>query len=140
MKKRTIKRTLLWSVSLFTFLVLVLAVHIYVVTRPKVISPYSKTMVRIDLHQPIDQAQADNMRFWFNRQKGVVDSYVSVKSDKALFLFFTTQNTGNKVVADFKTQFHFDNAQRFLPAASDYEKSCPVAGVSEITKFFQHIL
>jgi hypothetical protein len=142
MKKATVKKTLIWSASILLFFVLVLAVHIYVVTRPKTISPYSRTMARIDLHQPVTQLQADSIKAWMNGQKGVIDSYISVKSDKAIFLFYTTRTTGNQVVKDFKDQFRFDNAVRFLPAAADYEKSCPIVAVAyteKIARFFRHI-
>ena len=142
MKKNSIKRTLIWGGAIFAFLVLVLAVHIYVVTRPKVISPYSRTMARIDLHRPITQDDAANITAWLRQQKGVENAYVSPKSDKAIFLFFTAQTTGNKVVEDFKDQMHYDSAVRFLPKAGDYEKSCPVVAVAyteKIAKFFRHI-
>jgi hypothetical protein len=120
------KKPLIWAGSIFAFLVLVLAVHIYVVTRPKVISPYSRTMVRIDLHQPIVQADADTIYAWLVKQKGIDKAFVSIKSDKVFFLFFTTQNTGNAIVNAFKQDLPYKSAQRFLPTGTDYLSGCPV--------------
>lgn len=142
MKPRTIKKTLIWSGSVFAFLVLVLAVHIYWVTRPKPISPYSRTMVRIDMHQPIDQKDADTIYAWLVKQKGMDKAYVNLKSDKVLFLFFTTQNTGNNIVQGFKQQLHYDSAERYLPTTADYQSACPVVAVAyteKIATFFRHI-
>jgi hypothetical protein len=142
MKKSTIKRTLLWSVSVFLFLVLVLAVHIYVVTRPKVISPYSRTMVRIDMHQPINQHDADTIYSWLVKQKGMDKAYVNLKADKVFFLFFTTQNKGSDIVQNFKEQLHYDSAQRYMPTSAEYQTSCPVVAVQytdKIARFFRHI-
>jgi len=145
MKHATIKKILIWSGGTFAFLVLVLAIHIYVVTRPKLvkpISPNSRTMARIDLHQAITQDDANKITAWLFQQKGVEHVYVSTKSDKALFLFFTTQTTGNKVVQDFKDQMHYENAVRYLPTTDDYAKGCPVVAVAyteKIAHFFRHI-
>jgi hypothetical protein len=128
------KKTLLWVGGCFAFLVLVLAVHIYWVTRPKHISPYSRTLVRIDMHQPMAQADADKIYAWLVRQKGIDKAYVNLKSDKVFFLFFTTQNNGNAIVADFKDQLHYSSAQRYLPTADDYASGCPV-----VPRFIQHL-
>jgi hypothetical protein len=145
MNKVTIKKTLIWSGSVFLFLVLVLCVHIYVVTRPKPIkpiSPYSRTMVRIDMHQPITQKDADTIYAWLVKQKGMDKAYVNLKSDKVLFLFYTDQNTGNDIVKGFKENFHYDSAHRYMPTVADIQSGCPVVAVAyteKIAKFFGHI-
>jgi len=56
---------------LFLFLVLVLAVHIYWVTRPKAPDANTKIMARIDIKQPITQADADKITTWLYQQKGI---------------------------------------------------------------------
>ncbi|WP_431215581.1 hypothetical protein ACQ86N_13390 [Puia sp. P3] len=69
MKKRTWKRIALAALGVFVLGVVVLAVHIYVVTRPRVDSD-TRVMVRIDLRKDIGQAEADTITAWLYQQKG----------------------------------------------------------------------
>ena len=57
MQKRTWKRIALAALGVFVLGVGVLAIHIYVVTRPRVDAD-TRVMVRIDLRQDIGQADA----------------------------------------------------------------------------------
>lgn len=135
--KKTIKKALLYGASIFLFLVVVLAVHIYFVYRPAP-DAYTKVMARIDVKQPISQADANNITGWMYKQKGIDHVLVNPQSRIVIFTFFPLKTTGNKVVDDFKAQFHL-NAQRFMPNNDQLQHSCPVAANSYTYKIYKLI-
>lgn len=142
MKTKTIKKIALWSIGTFVFLVLVLAVHIYWVYRPKAPDAYTRVMARIDIKQPISQDQANQINTWMYHQKGIDHVLVNPQTRIVIFTFFPVKTSGNEVVKNFRSTFHL-NAQRFMPTENDLASSCPVAGVSftyKIYKFIDHIL
>ena len=142
MRTKTIKKIVLSSLSVFLFLVVVLAVHIYWVYRPKAPGPDSKTMARIDIRQPITQDDADKISAWLYHQKGVDHVLVNPESRIAVFTFFPIKTTGDQIVKNFKSSFHI-KADRFIPTEADLASSCPVAKTSityKVYKFIEHIL
>lgn len=66
--KSKLKKIIVWSVSITAFLAIVLAIHIYVVTRPKV-DEQTIVMARIDIKQPINQDDATRIARWLYQQK-----------------------------------------------------------------------
>ena len=69
MKKNVLKKILIVSGSVFLLLATVLAVHIYLVTRPKPVDPSLFAMARIDFKQEINQEDAVKITNWFNKQE-----------------------------------------------------------------------
>src|SRR5882762_3035027 len=96
-KKRFWKRIALGALSVFGFLVIVLCVHIYVVTRPGPIDAYTRAMARIDIRQPMTQADADKITAWLYREKGVDRVLVNPRTNIAIFTFFPIKTTANQV-------------------------------------------
>lgn len=142
MKRKTIKKIALWSVGTFVFLVLVLAVHIYWVYRPKAPDAYTRVMARIDIKQPVSQDDANKINTWMYHQKGIDHVLVNPQNRIVIFTFSPVKTSGNKVVSDFKSTFHL-KAERFMPTEADLASSCPVAGSSvayKIYKFIDHVL
>lgn len=142
MKAKTIKKIALYSLSVFLFLVVVLAVHIYWVYRPKPPGPDSKTMARIDIKQPLTQDDANKISAWMYHQKGIDHVLVNPDSRIVVFTFYPIKTTGNQIVSNFKANFHI-KAERFMPSEADLASSCPVAKTSvtyKVYKFIEHIL
>lgn len=142
MKTKTIKKIALWSLGTLGFLVLVLAAHIYWVYRPKAPDAYTRVMARIDIKQPINQDQANQINTWMYHQKGIDHVLVNPQNRIVIFTFFPIKTSGNEVVKNFKSAFHL-NAERFIPTEADLASSCPVAGASfayKVYKFIDHIL
>ncbi len=84
--------------GVIAFLALVLAVHIYMVTRPRT-DVHARAMARIDLHQPIGRTDADSITAWLYRQKGVDHVLVNPKSAIAVFTFSPVLANAGQIVA-----------------------------------------
>lgn len=141
MRKRTWKRIVLWTVSVFAVLVMVLAVHIYIVTRPKPIDAHTRAMARIDIQQPITQADAGRITTWLYRQKGVDRVLVNPATAIVVFTFFPIKTTASQIVSDFRTDLPY-KARRFIPTQEGLQHGCPVASTSvtfKVYSFFKHL-
>ncbi len=137
MKKRKIKNILLYTFSTLFILIVILAVHIYMVYRPK-ITPNTRVMARIDIKQPINQADANHISTWLAHEKGVDHYLVNPQTGIVVFTFYPIKNSGNQIVEDFKTNFNY-KANRFLPTAENLKHSCPVAASSYTYKIYKLI-
>lgn len=124
--------------SVFVSGVIVLAVHIYVVTRPRV-DAGTRILARIDIKQDIDQADADKITAWLYRQKGVDHVLVNPQSDIAVFSFAPVRNNAERIVADFKKEMPYTAAQRYKPSAEEMKNGCPVAATSVTYKVYSLI-
>ena len=141
MKKRTLKRIALTVLSVFLFLVLVLAVHIYIVTRPKAPDAHTRVMARIDIHQPLTQQDADRITTWLYQQKGIDHVLVNPQTDIAVFTFFPVKTNATDIVSHFKSELPY-KADRYLPTAEEMKGGCPVMAGSftyKISALFRHI-
>jgi len=137
MKRKTIKKILLYAFSIFTFLVLALGVHIYMVYRPKVTAD-TRVMARIDIKQPISQNDANKISAWMVHEKGVDHVLVNPQTSIIVFTFYPIKNSGNQIVRDFKANFNY-KADRFMPSAENLKHSCPVAASSYTYKIYKLI-
>ena len=124
MRKRKWKRIALGVLSVFLLGVVVLAVHIWWVTRPR-IDASTRIMERIDVKQSIGQADADRITAWLYQQKGVDHVLVNPRSAIAIFTFAPVKNDGNRIAAEFVSQLPYKGASRYLPAASEMRGGCP---------------
>ena len=137
MQKRKWKRIALTVLGIFVLGVIVLAVHIYVVTRPRV-DASTRIMARIDIKQDIDQTDADKITAWLYRQKGVDHVLVNPQSDIVIFSFAPVQNDANRIVAGFKKEMPY-RAERYMPTAEEMKGGCPVAKTSVSYKVYAFI-
>jgi hypothetical protein len=118
---------IVWTISVVVvMLAFALAVHVYMVKRPRVADARSLVMARIDLHQPIGRTDADSISAWLYRQKGV--SHVVVNSQRAiaLFTFMPAKNNANGIVRAFKASLPYGKAERYQPSAEMMNSGCPV--------------
>jgi hypothetical protein len=138
MKRRTLKKILLTSLSVFALLVVVLCVHIYIVTRPKAPTEKSRVMARIDFKQPINQDDAVKITAWLYQQKGVDHVLVNPKSEIAIFTFYPVKVNANDIVKNLTSSLNY-KAERYIPTEADLAKSCPVSPNSFSYKFYKTI-
>jgi hypothetical protein len=134
MQKKRGKRIALTVLSVFVLLVVVLAVHIYVVTRPRV-DDTTRIMARIDIRQSINQEDSTRITDWLYRQKGVDHVLVNPRSAIVIFTFSPVKNNAGRIVADFRAGLPY-KAERYLPAAEDMRGGCPVASTSFTYKVY----
>jgi hypothetical protein len=141
MQKRKWRRIALAALGVFVLGAVVLAIHIYVVTRPRV-DANTRVMVRIDLGQDIGQADADAITAWLFQQKGVDHVLVSPQSDIAIFTFAPVSNDANRIVNDFRVQTAYKKSVRNMPSEKEMQGGCPVAATSltyKVYRFIQHV-
>src|ERR1700754_2319462 len=117
MQKRVWKRIALTVVCVFVLGLAVLAVHVYTVTRPRV-DASTRILVRVDVKQDIDQAEADRITAWLYQQKGVDHVLVNPQSDIAVFTLAPLKNSAAEVVSQFRKNMAY-KAQRFLPSQEE---------------------
>ena len=122
---KTIKRILIGAGGLFLLLVAVLAVHIYIVTRPQRITPNLREMARIDIHQPMTKEDAQRITAWLYQKNGVDRVLVNAATRKVIFTYFPYRTSAQQIVRDFKASFPY-NADQILPTREQMGKSCPV--------------
>ena len=122
------------------FLVAVLCVHIYIVTRPRPIDPTARVMVRIDVKQPIDQDDVTKIETFLYQEKGVDHVYCNPASRIVVFSFFPAKNSANQIVADFKTGTPY-KGDRFMPSEEQLASGCPIAGTTtyKFYSFIKHV-
>lgn len=141
MRKKVIKKFLIGTGSVLLLLILVLAVHIYLVTRPKAPDADTRIMARIDVKQDITQDDADKITVWLYQQKGVDHVLVNPKSDIVIFTFFPIKTSAGQIVKDFNASLPY-KGQRYLPTAEEMTSGCPVASTSvsyKVYNFFKHV-
>jgi len=124
----------------FGILTIVLAIHIYWVTRPKATDPHKIVMARIDIKNSLSQQDADSIKTWLYHQKGVDHVVVNPQSKIALFTFYPAKVSGDQIVSKFQTSFHYD-AKRYVPTQEEIANSCPALPESvteKISSFVKH--
>jgi len=135
--KKAIKKILLYGISTFLFLVVVLAIHIYYVYRPAP-DASTKVMARIDIKQQITLDEANKITSWMIHQKGIDHVLVNPQTNIIVFTFFSVKTTGAQITKDFKANFPL-NAERFMPNGEQLKSSCPVASTSYAYKAYKLI-
>lgn len=118
---------LLIAAAVVGLAVITLGVHVYWVTRPHInVNARTRYMARIDLHQPIDQADSARIKAWLLQQKGVDRVMVSPQWSTAVFTFAPLTTNANGIVQAFKASLPYRNAVRYLPTKEQMKRACPV--------------
>jgi hypothetical protein len=113
-----------------------LAVHIYWVTRPHA-DARARAMVRIDLHQSISSTDADSIKAWLYRQKGVDRVLVNPRSAIAVFTFAPVVANANEIVRAFKASLPYKRSERYLPGGGQQNKRCPMTATPVTNRIYQ---
>lgn len=138
---KKLKQILLWAGGISVCLVVVLAVHIYMVTRPKPPGANTRIMARIDIKKDISQQDADKISAWLYQQEGVDRVMINPATDIVVFTFFPVKTNATAIVNNFEASFHYP-AQRYLPSEEEMKSGCPAMAQSFTAKLsgvFKHI-
>lgn len=124
----------------FLFFSVVLAVHIYWVTRPRV-DKNTRVMARIDIHQSISKSDAEKVTAWLYQQQGVDHVLVNPGTEIAVFTFSPMIANGNDIASKFAADFNYPYAKRFIPTASQLQGSCPMTSsfTYKISSYFKKL-
>jgi thiosulfate reductase cytochrome b subunit len=138
MKKSKFKKILWASLSTVVFLVTVLAVHIYMVTRPKAPDATTKIMARLDFKQGLKQDDADKITAWLYNQNGVDHVLCNQKSGIAVFTFYPVKTSANKITSDMRYDLHY-TVNRYMPTKEEMQGGCPVGAGSVSSKIYSSV-
>ena len=141
MKKRTWKKIALTAASVVVLGTVVLAVHIWWVMRPRM-DATTRIMARIDIKQPIGEADAQRITAWLYQQTGVDHVLVRPQCLIAVFTYYPVKNDANVIARAFRQELPYSHATSNVPTESEMAMGCPVAGASlayKVYKFIDHI-
>lgn len=138
MNRKLFKKLFWVSGSVLALLTLVLAVHIYIVTRPKAPDAHTLVMARLDVQQDINQEDANNITTWLYQQKGVDHVLVNPATNIVVFTYHPTLVNANVLAQSFNQHFTYQ-AKRFMPSKEALSSGCPVAATSFSYKAY-HLL
>lgn len=126
------------TIGVFVFLSIVLAIHIYIVTRPKALDPQSLIMARIDIKDSIDTDDANKITSWLYQQKGINHVLVNPKTRIVVFTFFPVKTSGDQIVKNFQASFNYQ-ATRYVPTEAEIQSGCPVISNPVGSKLYTYI-
>jgi hypothetical protein len=132
MKKRTIKKIVIISLSSLLFLFAVLCIHIYVMMKPRPASEKTIAMARIDFKQDINQADADKITSWLYSQKGVQHVLCNQQTKIAIISFYPVKVNADKLTENLASSLNL-KAVRFMPSQADMMKGCPAIASSSFS-------
>jgi len=121
--KRNIKKAVGIGTGVIALLVVVLAVHIYLVTRPKA-DEHTVALARIDIGNDINEADAAKISGWLSQQEGVSHVLCNPESNIVVFTFQPIKADANDIAGRFASTFHY-NAKRHLPSREEMGAGCP---------------
>lgn len=138
MKKNKLKKILWISLSTFLLLASVLALHIYIVTRPKAPVETTKAMARFDFKQPINKTDADKITAWLYSNNGVDHVLCNDKSGIAVFTYYPVKTNADKLLQQMANDLHY-NVNRYTPSKEEMTSGCPVAAGSLASKIYNSV-
>jgi hypothetical protein len=134
------KKLVMGIIGIFAFLIVILAVHIYQVTRPKEGTIPSIALSRIDFSQSIDSLKSASIKTDFSKLEGINDLRINAESGHIIFLYNTKIWQATDLVE--KINFNYSlSAELYKPSAEMLAQSCPAIDKNSLTyklgSFFQ---
>ena len=131
------KRIALYTLIIFSLMLFILSIHIYIVTRPH-ITASTRIMARIDFNQAVRPVDAVQITNWLYHQKGVEHVLCNGKSGMAVFTYSPLVTNANSIIASLnrETDYH---AVRYMPSAQELSTGCPAAVHSVSYKLYSLI-
>lgn len=125
MKRKLLTKVLLYSGALLLLLAGVLAIHIYIVTRPKAPDAHTRIMARIDIRKDINEAEAEGVITWLYQQPGVDRVLCNEASDIVVFTFSPLQTNADQLTGELGRKLQLP-VERVKPSAAEMKSGCPV--------------
>ncbi|HEU4574569.1 MAG TPA: hypothetical protein VFS36_06165 [Chitinophagaceae bacterium] len=136
MKKKRLKKIIAWSLGITGLLILVLAVHIYIVTRPGKPDATTISMARIDIQPGGPAPDSVKILQWLYSQQGVSHVLYNPAARIAVFTYYPAQVSADSITNHFKHELSL-NAGRVIATEKDLQNGCPVAATSFTYKAYQ---
>ncbi|MFY7900732.1 MAG: hypothetical protein ACOVNY_11155 [Chitinophagaceae bacterium] len=134
------KARLILTVSGVTIflLIIVIAVHVYMVMQPKHVDNAQLTMARIDFKQPIAAADSAIVTQWLYQQKGVEYVLCNPTTNIAVIGFYPSQVNATKLVSKLTASLLYQ-ATRYVPTQEQLNSGCPIIVESVGNKLYNYI-
>jgi hypothetical protein len=129
MKSKIIKTASIIA-GVFFALVIILAVHIYMVTRPK--STNMIQLSRLDFKQTIDSAEANKITGFVGHLPGVQKAYFNPADSVLIYGYIVGKQNSTTVYDDLMAYGHY-KAVKFVVDPAMVAKGCPVFDKSSFT-------
>ncbi|WP_338793054.1 hypothetical protein V9L05_11800 [Bernardetia sp. Wsw4-3y2] len=139
MQKNNIKRLkkiAIWTASIFSVLMVVLVVHIYLVTRPKAPLPSEQIFLsRIDFEKSVDSLEAIRIMNHVQAMKGITSAHFN--HEAGLFAYGYQKGLQTpEAVHEEVTKFTTLKSKRHIVSEEDLAKGCPAFDKSSFTYKF----
>ncbi|RFM30104.1 hypothetical protein [Deminuibacter soli] len=141
MPKLNFRKIALTTVAVFAGLVLLLAVHLYMVTRPQAPDVHTRIMARVDFAANVGAAQGDTVTAFLYSQPGVDHVLFNPVTHIAIFTFAPIQTSATAIIARLQQTLPY-KAKRIQPSEEEMAAGCPVASntaTSRVLRFFRHL-
>lgn len=134
------KKLIIGVIGIFAFMVVVLAVHIYQVTRPKEGKIPSIALSRIDFPNGLDSLEARAIEMNLSNVEGINTVKVNIPMGHMVALYDTKKITASDLVDKVNNNYS-KSAELFRPSAEMLAQSCPAIDKKSLTyklgSFFQ---
>lgn len=138
MKGKLITKVLVYSGALPLLLTGVLAIHIYLVTRPKAPDASTRIMARIDIRKDINTAEAVRVTTWLYQQPGVDRVLCNEASAIVVFTCAPLQTHADQLTGDLGRELQLP-VERVKPSAAEMKSGCPVPNGSHGYKLMAYL-
>lgn len=138
MKRKLITKILAYSGALLLLLTGVLAIHIYLVTRPKAPDANTRIMARIDIRKDINAAEAARVTAWLYEQPGVDRVLCNEAADIVVFTYSPLRTNADRVTDELGRKLQLP-VERIKPSAAEMRSGCPVPNGSRGYKLMAYL-
>jgi hypothetical protein len=129
MKNKTKRKIVRITLGTLSALTLILALHIFIVTRPGKVTEQTIAMARIDFQQDIAPDDAAKVSAWLSGQPGVTNVLCNPESNIAVFTYHPIQSNPDQFADEISGHLHY-KCQRYVPSAAALSSGCPMKSPS----------
>lgn len=134
--KTLLKKIAIWTGSIFSLLVVVLVVHIYLVTRPSTPLPnHNVYLSRIDFKESVDSLEANRIMNHVRTLEGIANAYFNIPAGTLVYGYKKGTQSPEKVYQEV-SKFTTLKAERLIISEEDMAKGCPAFDKSSFTYKF----
>ncbi len=125
MKKNILKKSILYTLSVFAILSIALAIHLYMVIKPKKqADDTTLSMARFDFKQPLTSNDASKISKWLSTQQGVNNVLFNEESGMAVFSFYPLKASEDIILNKLVASLNY-KVERFIPDEKSIKNGCP---------------
>lgn len=134
--KKLFKKIAIWTVSIFSLLVVVLVVHIYLVTRLADPLPnHDIYLSRIDFKESVDSTEATRIMNHVRTMDGIANAHFNIAAGTLVYGYKKDVQNPENVYAEV-AKFTSLKSERLILSEEDIAKGCPAFDKNTFTYKF----